>query len=162
MAAVFIIGLTLGSALGTGGDVGLVPSAGAGVKKYLATAAAANLPFWCLILLPRTFTHRLICGAAALFAKGAFIGCASVYILSSPSGGWRLYAMNMLPQLFFTVPLYIFALVMCLRRPDGCYSYSSILKALAAAILAAFISSCVQLVIFEGLYTIQGIFIPKI
>ena len=162
MTAVFLLGLTLGSTAGVGAEPGISLSADVTFDKYLTAAVAANLPFWCAIFLPRTFRHRLMCGGGALLFKGGLLGCASAFILSAPGRSWYFYAINILPQTFFTVPLYIFAIAAGLGRGDGSYTYSSVLASLIASLLVTFVSSCVQYLIFLCFYTIQGVFITKI
>ena len=160
-AACFLTGITLGSVVGFGGNVGVTFSESVSPGRYIASASITGLPFWCLILLPQTLAHRLMGGGGAMMIKGILIGCASVYIFSAADRGVYFYSINIFPQLLTTVPLYIFAIMRTLKGADEAYTYSSILINSGAAILAAFLSSCVQYLFFYFFYTIQVIFMTN-
>ena len=160
-AACFLAGITLGSVVGLGGGVGVTLSESVSPGRYLTAASITGLPFWCLILMPQTFAHRLMGGGVAMMIKGILVGCSSVYIFSAADRSVYFYAINILPQLLSTVPLYFFAIIRTLKSTDEAYTNTSIITNSCVAILVDLLSSCVQYLFFYAFYTIQVIFITN-
>lgn len=161
LAGIFLVGMTLGSIMGLGATAEAEFTDDPDFRRYLAAAALTNLPFWGAVFLPQTFRHRLGFGSLALMVKGVLVGCSGVFLLSSAERGLYFYSLDILPQIFITVPMLLFAVSSLLEGEDRTYTYPSILTNIFLSILATFISSCVQYLVFLGFYTIQVAFVTN-
>lgn len=132
---IFILGLTLGSAVAVGEEWEIAAESG------FPRIFFKNLPFVFFTNLWGSKKIRMLAGSAALTVKGMFFGVSAVNILKYCPAK---YPALMLPQTALLVPAMVMLMCVSAEKEHIAASFSAVLTKILLSILLTFLISCVQ------------------